>query len=101
MSVKIRLRRTGATKRPNYRVVVADSTSPRDGRFIEIVGHYNPLVEPAEVVVKADRIRHWLSVGAKPTDTVARLLKNSGVLSEVAPAPSTSEAAPEAAADQS
>ncbi len=82
MSVKIRLRRMGATKRPSYRLVVADSTSPRDGRFIEIVGHYNPLVEPAQVVVKADRIRHWLSVGAKPTDTVASLLKKSGVLSE-------------------
>jgi len=87
MSVKIRLRRTGATKRPNYRVVVADSTSPRDGRFIEIVGHYNPLVEPAEVVVKADRIRYWLSVGAKPTDTVERLLKKSGVLPIEAGAP--------------
>jgi small subunit ribosomal protein S16 len=100
MSVKIRLRRTGATKRPNYRLVVADSTSPRDGRFIEIVGHYNPLVEPAEVVVKADRIRHWLSVGAKPTDTVAQLLAKSGVLSGAA-APSTSEAAPERGANQS
>ena len=87
MSVKIRLRRTGATKRPNYRVVVADSTSPRDGRFIEIVGHYNPLVEPAEVVVKADRIRYWLSVGAKPTDTVERLLKKNGVLPIEAGAP--------------
>ena len=101
MSVKIRLRRTGATKRPNYRIVVADSTSPRDGRFIEIVGHYNPLVEPAEVVVKADRIRHWLSVGAKPTDTVAQLLEKSGVLSEKPAAATTSPAAPEAKADQS
>lgn len=89
MSVKIRLRRTGATKRPNYRLVVANSTSPRDGRFIEIVGHYNPLVEPAEVVVKADRIRHWLSVGALPTETVARLLKKNGVLPA---APATPEA---------
>jgi small subunit ribosomal protein S16 len=80
MSVKIRLRRMGATKRPSYRVVVADSTSPRDGRFIEIVGHYNPLVNPAEVVVKADRIRHWLSVGATPTDTVAQLLKKQGIV---------------------
>ena len=96
MSVKIRLRRTGATKRPNYRIVVADSTSPRDGRFIEIVGHYNPLVEPAEVVVKADRIRHWLSVGARPTDTVEQLLKKSGVLSEAPAASSTAQAAPEA-----
>jgi small subunit ribosomal protein S16 len=91
MSVKIRLRRTGATKRPNYRFVVADSTSPRDGRFIEIVGHYNPLTEPAEIVVKADRIRHWLSVGALPTDTVARLLKKSGVL-PIEAAPAKSEA---------
>ena len=90
MSVKIRLRRMGATKRPSYRLDVADSTSPRDGRFIEIVGHYNPLVEPAEVVVKADRIRHWLSVGAKPTDTVERLLKKSGVLTSAA-TPATPE----------
>jgi small subunit ribosomal protein S16 len=101
MSVKIRLRRTGATKRPNYRLVVADSTSPRDGRFIEIVGHYNPLVDPAEVVVKADRIRHWLSVGAKPTDTVERLLKKSGVLTGETAAPATPEAAPETPAEHS
>ncbi len=99
MSVKIRLRRMGATKRPSYRLVVADSTSPRDGRFIEIVGHYNPLVEPAEVVVKADRIRHWLSVGAKPTDTVASLLKKSGALSEQPAAATTSQAAPDSASE--
>jgi small subunit ribosomal protein S16 len=95
MSVKIRLRRTGATKRPSYRVVIADSRSPRDGRFIEIVGHYNPLVEPAEVVVKEDRIRHWLSVGALPTDTVARLLKKSGVIpAEAAVAKTDAPASP-------
>ncbi len=100
MSVKIRLRRMGATKRPSYRLVVADSTSPRDGRFIEIVGHYNPLAKPAEVVVKADRVRHWLSVGAKPTDTVASLLKTSGVLSEAPAAAPTTQPNP-GAADQS
>ncbi len=99
MSVKIRLRRMGATKRPSYRLVVADSTSPRDGRFIEIVGHYNPLVEPAEIVVKADRIRHWLSVGAKPTDTVEQLLKKSGVLSGEAAAATSTESAPKAAGE--
>ncbi len=80
MSVKIRLRRVGATKRPSYRLVVADSHAPRDGRFIEIVGHYNPLTNPAEVVVKADRVQYWLKQGAQPTDVVARLLRKDGLL---------------------
>jgi len=90
MSVKIRLRRVGATKRPSYRLVVADSRSPRDGRFIETVGHYNPLVEPAEIVVKAERVQHWLKQGAQPTEAAARLLRKRGVL------PSASPAEPEA-----
>lgn len=90
MSVKIRLRRVGATKRPSYRLVVADSASPRDGRFIETVGHYNPLAEPAEIVVKADRVQYWLSKGAKPTETVEKLLQRRGVL----PKPAAAEAPP-------
>ncbi len=78
--VKIRLRRTGKTKQPNYRVVVADSRSPRDGKFIEIIGHYNPIRQPKVLEVKADRARYWLSVGAQPSDTVSRLLKQVNVL---------------------
>lgn len=86
MSVKIRLRRVGATKRPSYRLVVADSHAPRDGRFIETVGHYNPLTEPAEVVVKAERVQHWLKQGAQPTEAAAKLLRKGGVLPSEAPA---------------
>jgi small subunit ribosomal protein S16 len=82
--VKIRLRRTGSKKKPSYRVVVADSRAPRDGRFIEIVGHYNPRTDPVTVEVQEDRILHWLSVGAQPTDKVNTLLKNLGTLDRFA-----------------
>lgn len=78
--VKIRLRRTGKTKSPSYRLVVADSRSPRDGKFIEIIGHYNPVRQPKELVVKNDRAIYWLGVGAQPSDTVVRLLKQVSVL---------------------
>ena len=78
--VKIRLRRMGAKKSPFYRIVVADSRYPRDGRFIEQLGTYNPLVEPAEVKVDAERAQAWIKPGAQPTDTVKRLLKQAGVL---------------------
>ena len=78
--VKIRLRRMGAKKRPFYRIVVADSRSPRDGRSIEEVGTYNPLTEPAEITVKADRVQEWIKNGAQPTDTVRALLKKAGAL---------------------
>ncbi|MEI8165702.1 MAG: 30S ribosomal protein S16 [Chloroflexales bacterium] len=78
--VKIRLRRTGKTKQPSYRLVVADSRSPRDGKFIEIVGHYNPIRQPKVLEVKADRVRYWLGVGAQPSDTVSGLLKRVNVL---------------------
>ena len=77
MAVKIRLARHGAKKRPYYRIVVADSRAPRDGRFIEEVGRYNPCVEPSFVSFKQDRLEYWLSCGAQPTDTVARLIKNA------------------------
>jgi small subunit ribosomal protein S16 len=80
--VVIRLRRTGKTKQPSYRLVVADKRSPRDGKFIEIVGHYNPVRQPKELVVKNERVRYWLGVGAQPSDTVVRLLKQTGVLDE-------------------
>ena len=78
--VKIRLRRMGAKKAPFYRVVVADSRYPRDGRFIEQLGTYNPLAEPAEVKVDAERAQAWIKTGAQPTDTVKRLLKQAGIL---------------------
>lgn len=80
--VAIRLRRTGKSKQPSYRVVVADKRSPRDGKFIEIIGFYNPIRQPKELVIKGDRARYWLSVGAQPTDSVVRLLKRVNVLNE-------------------
>ncbi len=80
MAVRIRLKRMGSKKRPFYRVVVAASTAPRDGAFIETIGYYNPLTEPYTIQVNAERARHWLSVGAQPTDTVASLLKRASVL---------------------
>jgi small subunit ribosomal protein S16 len=77
--VKIRLRRTGAMKQPSYRLVVTDSRSPRDGRFIEIVGTYNPLTDPSTVVVDGEKVAKWLSVGAQVTPRAAILLKQAGV----------------------
>ena len=78
--VKIRLRRMGAKKTPFYRIVVADSRYPRDGRFIEEIGIYNPLVSPAEIRVDAERAQQWIKNGAQPTDTVRGILKKAGVL---------------------
>ena len=78
--VKMRLRRMGAKKAPFYRVVVADSRYPRDGRFIEEVGYYNPQTEPAEVKIDADKAKAWLVKGAQPTETVRNLLKKSGIV---------------------
>ncbi|MGI6031059.1 MAG: 30S ribosomal protein S16 [Eubacteriales bacterium] len=80
MAVKIRLRRMGAKKAPFYRVVVADSRYPRDGRFIEEIGTYNPLKDPAEFKVDAEKTQKWIANGAQPTDTVKALLKKNGVL---------------------
>lgn len=106
--VKLRLRRVGAKKQASYRVVAADSRSPRDGRFIEVVGFYNPRTEPETVQIKEERALHWLSVGAQPTDAVIRLLKKTGTLNRferlkkgesmevlVAEATETAEATPE------
>jgi small subunit ribosomal protein S16 len=78
--VKIRLKRMGAKKRPFYRLVVADSRSPRDGRFIEEVGTYDPIANPAKVQIDADRVRDWISKGARPSDIARKLLEQQGVL---------------------
>ena len=80
MAVKIRLRRMGAKKAPCYRIVVADSRYPRDGSFIEEIGFYNPMKNPAEITVDADKAKTWITNGAQPTDTVRDLLKKTGVL---------------------
>ena len=80
MAVKIRLRRMGAKKAPFYRVVVADSRYPRDGRFIEEIGTYNPMVAPAELKVDADKAKEWIAKGAQPTETVRSILKKTGVI---------------------
>lgn len=82
--VKIRLRRTGTRKKASYRIVIAPSTAPRDGRFIENIGYYQPREEPEVVVVKEDRLFHWLSAGAQPTDSVKRILTTHGFLDRFA-----------------
>ena len=80
MAVRIRLRRMGAKKAPFYRIVVADSRFPRDGRFIEEIGFYDPTKEPAEVKIDADKAKQWISTGAQPTDTVRALLKKNNIV---------------------
>jgi len=120
--VKIRLRRVGAKKQPAYRIVVADARAPRDGRFIEIIGHYNPLTDPATVAIDSERAVYWLQSGAQPTEAVQRMMVKTGVWSafsgepmpeapavvtapapapeaiETAPAPEAIETTPEPAA---
>ena len=80
MAVKIRLKRMGAKKAPFYRVVVADSRYPRDGRFIEEIGYFNPMTEPADVKIDAEKAKKWISNGAQPTDTVKALLKKENII---------------------
>lgn len=80
MSVKIRLARHGAKKRPYYRIVVADSESPRDGRYLEAIGSYNPLQDPAEVTLETERVKYWIEQGALPSDTVKSILKKEGLI---------------------
>ena len=80
MAVKIRLKRLGSKKNPFYRVVVADERSPRDGRFIEEIGYYNPLTNPVDIKIDAEKATKWLSQGAQPTDTVRALLKKSEII---------------------
>jgi len=79
MPIRIRLTRRGAKKKPFYRIVVASSEAPRDGRFIEILGTYNPLVEPAQVKIKPERLQYWVQQGAKPTDTVRSLIRKQNI----------------------
>ena len=79
MSVKIRLTRKGAKKRPFYRIVAADSEAPRDGRFLEVVGHYNPLTDPAQITVDEEKLNKWVERGAKISETVRSLLRKKGV----------------------
>jgi small subunit ribosomal protein S16 len=83
MAVKIRLARHGAKKKPFYRIVVADSESPRDGKFLENVGTYDPAFDPAKITLKTDRVRYWMDQGALPTDTVQSLLKKEGFSREL------------------
>lgn len=83
MAVKLRLKRMGSKQRPFYRVVAADSRSPRDGRFIETVGTYNPITEPAEIKIDEEKAIKWLNNGAQPTDTVRDLLRSAGVLEKL------------------
>jgi len=83
MAVKIRLARHGAKKKPFYRIIVADSESPRDGRFLENVGTYDPAYDPAKITIKTDRVRYWMDQGALPTDTVRSLLKKEGFSREL------------------
>jgi small subunit ribosomal protein S16 len=80
MAVKIRLKRMGAHKKPFYRVVVADSRSPRDGKFIEEIGYYNPLTNPADIKIDGEKAKKWLSNGAQPTETVRSLFRRSGII---------------------
>ena len=80
MAVKMRLRRMGAKKAPFYRVIVADSRSPRDGRFIEEIGYYNPLTNPADIKIDAEKANKWLANGAQPTETVRSLLKKTEII---------------------
>ena len=84
MAVKLRLKRMGAKKRPFYRVVAADSRSPRDGKFIEVVGTYNPIMEPAEVKINEELALKWLNNGAIPTDTVRNLFSKAGIMKKYA-----------------
>ena len=93
MAVKIRLRRVGAKKQPSYRVIIAESRAPRDGRFIEIIGHYNPRTKPTTIVIDADKARKWIGQGAKPTESVASLLYRAGIVDMRSPRFKTDTAA--------
>lgn len=95
--LRIRLTRIGKKKQPAYRLVVADSRSPRDGAFVEIVGHYNPLTDPPAISVKEERIGHWLAKGAQPSEAAAKILARAGlVAAAAAPAAKSEEKTPQA-----
>jgi small subunit ribosomal protein S16 len=103
MSIKIRLARGGAKKRPFYRIVIADSRSPRDGRFIERIGSYNPMVaqdHPDRLKLDQDRAKHWLAVGAQPTDRIARFLAKEGLMAERPRPEQTKQSHPKAKAQE-
>ena len=103
MSLKIRLSRGGAKKRPFYSIVIADARSPRDGRFIERVGTYNPMVEkdhPERLVLKTERLKHWLSVGASPTERVERFLADADLVAKKTRTETPSKSAPKAKAQE-
>ena len=95
--VRIRLLRTGKRKQPNYRVVVSDKRSPRNGRFIEILGQYNPLTEPSVIKIDEERALHWLAKGAQPSDSVTALLKRSGIWQKFKATKKTAPATPQPA----
>jgi small subunit ribosomal protein S16 len=95
--VKIRLRRVGAKKKPSYRLVVADSQAPRDGAFIDVIGHYNPLTEPATIVIDGEKAQSWLRQGAQPTASASRLLLKAGIAKEPKPAKAAAAKKPKAA----
>ncbi|KYO66787.1 MULTISPECIES: 30S ribosomal protein S16 [Thermovenabulum] len=95
MAVRIRLRRMGAKKRPFYRIIVADSRSPRDGRFIEEIGYYNPLTDPAEIKINEEKALGWIKKGAQPTDTVKYLFKVTGLLDKIKSNKETTPQTPE------
>lgn len=110
--LKIRLARVGKKKQPAYRVVVADARAPRDGAYVEIIGHYNPRTEPSTFVIDHDKVRDWMHKGAQPTERIHRLLANEGILpplvrtvprpkTQPKAATATAEAEPEAAAEES
>jgi small subunit ribosomal protein S16 len=94
LAVRIRLARVGATKRPSYRVVVIDSRKPRDGRALEIIGHYDPLTKPATVKLDGAKVASWMAKGATPSETVAKLMKIAGVGAAAAPATPAAPAKP-------
>ncbi|MFH1169275.1 MAG: 30S ribosomal protein S16 [Chloroflexota bacterium] len=83
--LRIRLRRVGAKKRPSYRLVVADIRAPRNGAFVDIIGHYDPLTDPETIVIQEDKALQWLGQGAQPTDTAARLLAKAGIMEKFKP----------------
>lgn len=99
MAVRLRLKRMGAKGRPFYRIIVADQRSPRDGRFIETIGTYDPLPNPPAIKVKEDRLAYWMGVGVQPSDSVKRVLKTAGLLDEKGKAAQSPATAPEPPAE--
>lgn len=97
--LRIRLRRTGKKKQPYYRVVVADQRAPRDGDFVEVIGHYNPRTQPSTIDLKEDRVKHWLSVGAQPSETVHRVLHKAGLIDVEPPKRATKQSRAEREAE--